>query len=245
MVGVMKPRQIKDLISLMMGLAKKDARKVAETLVNMSGITLFKEMEDLEFSIQHVMDKYTCIDCTDVKISAVTNECLQLLVKFKITVPSNIFLLTKTLATIEKLGYELNPEMPLVDYIKPYAKEIMLKNFALKKLASEGLFLLKDYIKVIQTLPGDVNEILTNVKNGKLIHDIQIGDQDKLFKALKNGGKLVSTSFLTGFMLVGSSILIACNKESALVDALFIVSSLNAFRLLIKSRSFKDTKSYS
>ncbi len=242
MVGTLKPKQINLLISFMLGIADKNAKQVADSLISMAEIKLFKEMEDLEFRIQHVLDKYISIDYKDMKMSQVANECLQLLVKFQIKLPANIFLLLKTLTTIEKLGYELNPEIPLVDYIKPYTKELLLKRFSLKKIAREGFYLLKKYLNVVQNLPQDITEILHNVKEGKLIHDIQLGNEDKIFSALKNSAKTLSSSFLTGLMLIGSSILIAFNKGSLFVDILFVLSAINALWLMIKARTYIKKK---
>lgn len=242
MVGTLKPKQINNMVALMMGLSQKDARKVADALVSMSGSRPFREIDDLQFCLQNVMDKYQCLDSAHIKMSEVANECLQLLAKFRIEVPSDIFLLIKTLATMEKLGYELDPEMPMIEYIKPYARETILKNLTLKNLANEGFYLLKDYVEVIRNLPRDVTEILHNVKNGRLIHDIQIGNEDKLYGAFKNTGKLLSASFITGFVLTGSSLLIALNKESFLVNTLFIASSINAVLLMFRSHSYVKEK---
>src|ERR1700752_937829 len=170
MVGTLRPKQISLLISFILGIANKNARQVADSLVNMADIRMFKELEDLEFRLQHVLDKYSSIDYKDMKVSKVASECLEILVKFQIKLPNNIFLLIKTLATIEKLGFEVNPEIPLVDYIRPYTRELLMKKFTLKKLVQEGYYLLKNYVDVIQNLPQDVKEIVYNIKQGRLIN---------------------------------------------------------------------------
>lgn len=235
MVGTLKPKQINLLISFMLGIAGKNARQVADALINIADLRMFKDIEDLEFRLQHVLDKYSSLNYKEIKLSQVANECLQILVKFQIKLPNNIFLLLKTLATIEKLGYELNPEIPLVDYIKPYTRELLLKRFTLRKMVQEGYYLLKNYVDVIQNLPQDIKEIVYNIKKGRLIHDVQLGDQDKIFSALRNSSRALSSSFLTGFILVGTSILIAWNKNTFFVDTLFVLSSIYAVWLLIKT----------
>ena len=244
MVGTLKPKQISLLIAFMLGIANKNARQVASALIDMAEVKLFKERDDLEFCLQHVLDKYTYIDYKDMKMSQVANECLQILVKFHIKLPSNIFLLIKTLTTIEKLGYELNPNIPLIDYIKPFTKKLLLKKLSIKKILQDGFYLIKSYLTVAKNLPQDVTEILHNVKNGRLIHDIQLGNADKIFGGLRSGGKLLASSFLSGFMLTGSAILIAWGKETFFVDTLFVLSSVNALWLMLKARTHIKKKSY-
>ena len=72
-------------------------------LLSLSEITYFKEMEDLEFRLGEIIKKYSYMSYEQVDISAIMTEAFKVIGRYGLAVPSNLFTLIKSLATIQNL----------------------------------------------------------------------------------------------------------------------------------------------
>jgi ubiquinone biosynthesis protein len=234
MAGTLKPLHMQFLAEFTLGIAMKNAQTISNSLLKLSGSQFFKEKDDLEFRIQEMINRYGSLSYKKIKFSQVLNECIKIIVKFGIKVPSSIYLLIKALATIEKLGNNLDRELSLAAQIKPFAINLIQKQFSIENLTGEVFDAVKTYISFIRSFPSELSEIMYNIKKGRLVHDIQL-DNDQIFvKSIKHLGRMLGLALITGFMLIGSVTMIALNKDIWIVELMFLVSSFFSVWLLVR-----------
>src|SRR5438552_11530982 len=132
MAGSLKPTHMHFLAGFAEGLATKNAQMLADALLKLDGNRLFKEKEDLEFLLEEMLKRYGPIPYEKIKFSKVLEDCVKIIQRFGLHIPGSIYLLLKAVATVEKFGYNLDPDISLAAYIRPFAENIIKKRYSPK-----------------------------------------------------------------------------------------------------------------
>lgn len=240
MAATLKPKQIQALINFMLGFAKHDSRKLTKAILNLCDISYFKHFEDLEFEISEVMKRYSYISYEQVDMSQVMSETFKNIIKYDLKVPANLFMLIKTIATIQKFGENLEANISLADMVRPYAIDKIKEKFTWKSVLNQVTASAEDYIYFIDKFPRDVKEVMSNLKRGVLKHEINLDEDSYTNKAMRQGINRLGFVFLLGLMLICSTLLMMHNNEKTAIRIFFyttvVVSGLTALRLFVKTK---------
>lgn len=219
MVGNLKQRHIQFMGEFTIALMRKDARALAKSLLKLSGIKYFNQMEELEFEMEKVLQRYAYMPAEKLNFAQIMQECINVVVKYKLHVPSNFFTLLKTLATIEKFAVRLDPKMELSSLLRKYAMGILQTKFGIKEIAGNLYQTISDYFSLIREFPGEINEILYKVKEGKLTHEIDLVNKQEFASSLTKMSYRIALALILGFVLTTSTIVIVWGKgDSTLAE---------------------------
>jgi len=233
MAGTLKPGHMSFLANFSVGIATKNARIIADGLLELCDKKFYNERNNLEFALQDMLNRYGTYTYDTIPFSQMLNECIDIMLKFKLNLPSSIYLLIKTLATIEKVGYNLNNKISLAAMIRPYAEELVKTKYSPRVIAQEIYKTMHDYLELIRDFPTDVNEILYKLKEGRLIHDLEFKADARIMRSLRNIGRVLAMTLLTASLL-GASIVLKIESPSTAADVLFGVSVFFAVWVMLR-----------
>ena len=240
MAASLKPRQIQALINFMLGFSKNDPHRIAKSLLSLSEITYFKEMEDLEFRLGEIIKKYSYMSYEQVDISAVMTEAFRVIGRYGLTVPSNLFTLIKSLATIQKFAENLEANVSIAGMIRPYATEKIKEQFswdAVVKLVTDSA---EDYIYLVSKLPKDIREVVGKLKDGVMKHEINFSEDSFTNKAFRMNINRLAFVFILGLMMICSTMLMIYMRDKEIIRIFFYttltITTITALRLLAKTR---------
>lgn len=241
MVGNLKQRHIQFMGEFTIGLMRKDARALAKSLLKLSGIKYFNQMEELEFEMEKILQRYSYMPVEKMDFAQILQESINVVVKYSLHVPSSFFMLLKALATIEKFAIRLDPEMQLGNLLRKYAIGLVQQRFGIRQIAANLYTTVNDYFTLIRELPGEVNEILYKVKEGRLIHEIDLVNKKELQNSLAKFSYRIALSLMVGFMMITGAVMIVWGKSGqGIANILLITASVMAvvlsFRWFFKSR---------
>ncbi len=177
MCSSLKPKQIDGLIDFLIGFSENNPHKISKALLKLTEVENFREMESLEFEIRELTLKYTYYSYNDVDISGLFTDTFRLLMKYGITIPSNLYMLLKTLVTIQKVAEALQVKLDMISMVKPYAVEKIKERFSWKNIKSKIITSAEDYLYLVETLPKDIKAIVTSFKHEGLRHNIKLGEE--------------------------------------------------------------------
>jgi ubiquinone biosynthesis protein len=129
------------------------------------------------------------------------------LMKYGIVIPANLYMLLKTLVTIQNFAEELGAELSLAEMIKPFAKEKIMEQFSWASVKSKVVNSVDDYLYLLEHLPRDIREIVTNFKNDGLKHTLKLGDDSISNQQIRSHINRLGVIVLIGFMLICSTLL--------------------------------------
>jgi ubiquinone biosynthesis protein len=234
MVGILKPAHMNFLANFTIGMASLNAKIVTSALLTLCEKKYYHDRDDLEFAIQDMLNRFGYLPYEKMDFSLVLNECIQIMLKHQLQLPKSIYLLLKALAIIEKFGYNLDPDISLPALIKPYAHELVKQKISVKAIATDLYDTIKDYADLIRDFPGEINQILYRIKEGKIMHDIQIKDSSALSKSAMSFGRIVSLAMIIGFMLAGSIVMTIWGKPEWMGNLMFATTSVFSIWILLR-----------
>ena len=240
MAASLKPKQIQALINFMLGFSKNDPHRIAKSLLSLSEITYFKEMEDLEFRLGEIIKKYNYMSYEQVDISAVMTEAFRVIGRYGLTVPSNLFTLIKSLATIQKFAENLEADVSIANMIRPYATEKIKEQFswdAVVKIVTDSA---EDYLYLVSKLPKDIREVVGKMKDGVMKHEINFSEDSFTNKAIRSNINRLAFVFILGLMMICSTLLMIYMRDKQVIRIFFyttlFITTITALRLLARTR---------
>ncbi len=207
MVGTLKPAHMQFLAGFTLGLANRDAETLTDALLVMCDKKFYDEKANLQFSVHEMLLRYTSLSYEKINFSQVLNECVKIILNYKLRLPGSIYLLLKALATIEKFGYVLDPQISLPTIVKPYAESLIREKFSPKKFAHDIYDVVRDYTALIRDFPAEVNEILYRLKQGRITVDLQLTDKELVATGLRQFTNTVGAALLLGTIITGGVIM--------------------------------------
>lgn len=234
MVGALRPREMDFLAHLSIGFARRDPIGLADSMIRLCEQRFFEQRDDLIFSLQQMIKRYSQLPVEKFNYAKMIQDCLDMITKYGLCLPTGIFMLAKALATIQKVAERLDPDIPFAKLIIPYAKDVVMTQFSARKLAAELYQTLKGYSTLLKTAPGDISEILYKMKQGEIKHELQFTDMTEIRKMLRNVTSRLSYSILLVGLFIGSIGILAKRPDLTYGHFLLFVSSFLIFIVIIR-----------
>jgi len=175
-----------------------------------------------------------------VDISAIMTEAFKIITRYGLKVPSNLFTLIKSLATIQKFAEHLEAKISIVSMITPYATEKIKERFNWDSIMKTVLDSAEDYLYIVSKLPKDIREVVTKMKNGVMKHEINFSEDSFTNKAFRININRLSFVFIIGLMLICSTMLMIYMRDKEIIRIFFYttmtITGFTALRLLIKTK---------
>lgn len=169
------------------------------------------------------------------------NEATDILHRHRITLPSQMGLLIKTLVTLEGTIRLSSPGFSVLEVIQPMMGQIRRNRFSPRRQARRLRRMYVELEGLVERLPSQISSLMEMVQEGKL--DVQLSH-----RGLSPSINRLVLGLLTSSLLLGSSILMASEvppllfmdggplglKDLSIMGLTgFVVSSLVAFRILL------------
>lgn len=213
MCASLRPKQIIGLIDFLIAFSDKNPRKVAKALIEFTMSPNFNQMEDLEFEVNELIEKYAYVEYKELDISGVFNDTFKLLMKYEISIPSNLYMLLKALVTIQKVAENLEADISIVEMIKPFATQKIMEKFSWKNIKDTIVESAEDYLYFFQKMPKDIKEIITKFKTKGLQHEINFGNQGISNKQIRGHIYRLGIVLMLGFLLICVTLLKVYNVQ--------------------------------
>ena len=235
MCGTLKPKQINGLVNFLLGFSDQNSIKITKALLQLTETKSFQNYEDMEFEIDELIKTYSYLDYNQIDISGLFSDTFKVLMKYGIVIPGNLYMLLKTLVTIQNLAEELEAKISLPEMIRPFAKEKVMERFSWDSIKSKLVNSVEDYLYLVEHLPRDIREIVTNFKNDGLKHTIKLGEDSISNRQIRAHINRLGVILLIGFMLVCSTLLMIYSKPTDFSRDFFYFSVIIAGFVLVKA----------
>ena len=234
MFGALTPRDLDFLADFAIGFVSRNSDTISHALVTLCGKKFFEHREELKFEIHQMMMQYTGIPIETINFAGAIQNCVDIIVKYKLQIPSGIFMLIKALATLEKFATSLDPSLALAPVIVPYAKEVVKGKYSPRRIASEIYDTLNNYVSFIRDFPNDVSEILYKLKEGKIKHDVILDDNTLFIKTIRMVSRRIAYVIMLIGLFIGSIVLIVFDRDNGYGHFILIATSILILLQMLK-----------
>jgi ubiquinone biosynthesis protein len=212
MMGAFSPSFRSNLAHLIAGLGEKDNRQVMLALIDLSENGSVPDFDLMLRDVEDFSDKYLNKPLSEINLSLVLNNLLELLRTHRLRMKGSFYLGIKALSQVEAVGRSLNPSLNFVELGRPYAEKLIAGKYMpghllelLKKLGTASV----DFLEVF---PSDFRMLWNRVKRGDVViplqHRIDAKGIEPLRVTLDSIANRLANAIVAASVLICSALLI-------------------------------------
>jgi ubiquinone biosynthesis protein len=143
-----------------------------------------------------------------LSIARILRELMQLLQDHGLALRPDLYLMFKALITIEQLGRDFDPQLKIVDMLKPFLLRVKIQALDPSKVLQRFINELGENISCLQDLPQTVCSVIRKVDNGELSFNVEHHRLNEIEETLYLTGERLSRSLLLTALFLGSALII-------------------------------------
>lgn len=221
-----------------------DARTFTDAVWDLCTSPPTRGRQQLYSDLAELVDDYAAQTVGGLDVGAVTNSLTEIIHRNHLFLPPGASLMLRMLAEVEGTAKLLNPSFTLFELIQPFAEEAARRRFAPKRLWLQMQRGVRQWERLVRTLPSDLNDMVQSMRAGTLSVHLEHRRLDPVVNRLVLG-------ILTSSLLLGSSLLWSMHAEplvrgislfGAIGYALAFVMGVGLFRRIKRSEHPPDDK---
>ncbi len=217
MMGVLDRETRDDLLELLVGLLMRDGARVVRLFQRGELIPDDVDGARLRRELQEFIDQYWARPLGELDIGAMIGQLFDVLTRFRVTVPPELFLMGKAMATVEGIARDLDPMLDPLEAMRPRILRLYLERLADPRfLARDWLQMADELLAAVTSFPGDARRIVRDVRRGRLRVALQQDDVREAARERSRSGNRQSLAIVLGALLAGSALLLASGGGIAL-----------------------------
>lgn len=239
MMGKLPERDKQLLGDLFIAVEMRDSDKILQAVKSLSKISFIEDEAGLLHEIELLLNNYYAADLEDISLSELLEKFRTIVLRYKLQIPADFFLLIKGVSSMESNVRLLYPEIPLFEYLEPHARKLIMKKMNPFRRLKTLYFTLFEFGELLHDFPGDARKIIQKLKHGSLKVEIEHKGLSELRISLEEISNRISLSILIAAMIIGSSLIVNA-KIPPFVNGIpilgligFIVAVLLAIWLII------------
>ena len=225
MVGYLKDRDRLDLIRLYLVAVGLDADGIVDQLIRMGAAGAEVDRIGLARDIGRLLNKYYTLPLKDIRAREIVEEIMPIAFLHRLRLPSDLWLLGKTLAMMEGVGLRLDPDFDVFAVAQPFVWRLMW-NMAIPNAGWARAALLggANWGELFNRLPRAGNRMLERIERDEPFA-IQIDDTDQIINRLDRLFTRLSLSILLSALIIGLAFM-SSNPSPFFLGQWMIISGL-------------------
>ena len=229
MVGRLDPRTQQILTEMLLAIVDIDAQRCSQLTLQLSDSAQPVILSRLENDYDRMLRKYYNLNLSQINFSQIIYELLQVCRNNKIRLPANMGLYAKTLANLEGVARQFNPEINFLDEVKPLLTDLFRRQLLGDRPLQSLLRTALDLKSLSLQSPRQIELFLDRVTSETLQWNLSLRGLDGMRRSIDDSANRLSFSILVGSLIMGAAIISSQAQTfelSWLSSALFAVASL-------------------
>ena len=200
---------IKDAFSsLIMSISSADYLELSKSILDLCYHGEIGNIDEFNMAIFILVSKYVDMPLDNINIEDVFNELIGIIREFRLTLPSNIMLLIKSLIVLEGVARNLDKEVKLIEHIKPFAFRYVKEQMKPDNLFKQFKKLFYDYSYIIKEFPSDLEHLVSVIKQGSVKIQLEHKKLESLASTLDGLADRLSYSIVLASLILASALII-------------------------------------
>lgn len=125
MVGHLSDQDRVDLIRIYTVAVRRNPNGVVDELIHIGAAPPDVDRQALARDVERLLNRYANLPLQAIQATEVLEDVRPIIFEYKLHVPSNLWLLGKSLAMMEGLGRELDPDFDIFAFSRPYVNRLL------------------------------------------------------------------------------------------------------------------------
>jgi len=231
MVGYLSRRDRINLVRLYIYAVQMDERGVVDQLFRMGMAGGKVDSDKLVRDIGRLLRKYHGLPLKAIQVKEILQEAMSVAFSHHLRLPSELWLVGKTLAMMEGVGLKLYPELDPFAVSEPYIQQFALRLASPREWGPAALRGATDWAQLMSVLPRAGTRLLAQAEKGEFEMTLRHQNLEQALMRLDRLANRISLSLLLSALIVGLALLVPAFRlaeQGGLMMALVIVSFIAA-----------------
>ncbi len=208
-VGVIRPELMLDLVTLIYTWLDGEMNMVIDTLADMEAVSRDTDRRSLTRSLQVMLMKYHGLPVKRMDIGSLLSEFSELIRRHDVIIPRDVSMLLKALAMISTIVARLDPDLDLIELLKPRLKKAMRDRFSPANARRRMSLIGWDVVSMLRKAPGQLRSVLRRASTGSLQLVVRHENIDRLIRELDRASNRMAFSVVIAAIIIGSSVVVS------------------------------------
>jgi ubiquinone biosynthesis protein len=208
LVGRLSERLKEDLVRLFIVAVQLNSEGVVEQLIRMSAAQREVDRERLRRDIDRLLTKYQGLPLKEIHAQEMVGEIIPVAYRHKLCLPSDLWLLAKTLNMMEGLGLTLDPEFDIFAVGQPYVDRFIRQMTSPRVWGKRVFRGVNEWGELFTVLPRRIPRLLDQVEEGDLEVTLKLKEMGSALSKLDRIANRLAVSILVAAFIVGLALLL-------------------------------------
>jgi ubiquinone biosynthesis protein len=241
-MGHLDPAERLGLVHLFVGLFRQETDRVVGALSDLGIATKAADKRNLARDLDRLRLRYYGLDLEQIRARSFFEDLMGLAFSNRLTMPSNLVLVFKTIAMMEGISLQLDPEINVFQELEPYVRDTLLELESpvvrLREIAEQ----LQDSAQALLLLPKQVQRILEQIEVGESNLSLKLRGLEEPIGRITAAANRLALAILAVAFVLGPALIIPYVQQiwpesqrmvSALVFGGFALSVLITLTLVL------------
>jgi predicted unusual protein kinase regulating ubiquinone biosynthesis (AarF/ABC1/UbiB family) len=232
MMGVLNPRMQSLIVELVLAVIDLDADRCTQLTLQLADPMDLNQpinLAQMKSDYEKLLRRYYNLSLSNVNIGEVFSQILNAARQNNLRVPSNVGLLTKSIANLEGAGREFNPDVNALDEIKPLMRDLFRLQITGEDPVRSLLRVALEFKQLSLASPRQVGFLLDRLSSETLRLNIAIEDLNVFRRTIDDAANRRSFSTVVAALIVGAAIVSTAQvtpQSQLIANILFGAASL-------------------
>lgn len=212
-VGTLSDDLLNNLVVMVYAWVNNEMEVVVDALADVGVLGRSTDRRHLHGSLQFLYDKYSALPIKRLDLATLFSEFSDLMRRNDVTVPRDLSMLIKALGTVGNVTARLDPELNLIELMKPRVRQAMSERFSPKEAARTATLLGWDLLSIVRQAPGQIRGALRRLSSHGWEFHIRHENLDRLIQELDRSSNRLAFSIVIAAIIVGSSVVLSAGSE--------------------------------
>jgi len=212
-MGRVSEENMERFASIFLALANHDydalVRQYVELgFVSETTVDIEKFQREMKEDLVELLEPYYIMQVKQIDFGAYIDSVTRILLRHRLKLPSNLYLMDKSLITLEGILKQLDPEFNYFEAAKPYVAELVHRRLNPLNTARNVRKNMAEFADAFAILPKQVKATYRKFMHGDIRVNIHHEELGHLIRDIDKSSNRLSFSVLTASIIVASSIII-------------------------------------
>ena len=197
MMGILDDEFRQDLAELMINFSDHNIDGLINQLIRMDILNEKTDINILKSDLNDLFAKYYGMELS--RFNGIIEDLLFLMQKYEVRLPNEFVLMARGLSMVENIALRLDPNINVVEYLKPIATKLIAQRYNPKKMVNNAKNSFFAFEHVLKGLPSLISKTFYKIEEGEVTVNIEV-------KHISEIANQLSLAIIIAALLIGSSL---------------------------------------
>jgi ubiquinone biosynthesis protein len=208
MVGIVTRESREEFVNLLDGIAQKNEADIVAALLKLTEWEQEPDMHVLERDMADFMGQHFFKALKEIEIGKFFKQMLEVATRHRLRIPSNLFLMIKTLTTLEGIALQLDPDFDIVESAIPFVMQVRIEQFSPKRLVAQFTRQAAGWVGLTEQLPRELMETVRMIRHKRLLIKLEHQGLEEMLSTHDQISNRISFSIIIAALIIGSALIV-------------------------------------